>query len=186
MPPILRLQMPSPIASVRVIGPGQALPVQEGPTQAQLDEHLAPTLAAHQRELSGALSALSQARAQLSAIRQQVIAQAEGQLVELAISIASKVLMQEIQAERYQIEPIVSEALASVNNDGPVVVRLNPADFERCSQTQWQDQPNLQLVADPSIAPAQCQVQCSQGVIESSIEAHLRGVAGVLTGVEQA
>lgn len=135
-----------------------------------------------------AFLALQQASDELAGLRQRFLQEAEGQLVELALNIARKVLMQEIQAGRYQIDPIVKEALLSIPSRQNVVVRLNPDDLAGCElagmEPEGGDGGSLRFVADPNINRAECLIEAADGMVESSIDAHLDGVAEALGATE--
>ena len=87
--------------------------------------------------------------------------------------------MQEIQAERYQIDPIVTEALRRVPSHGGVVVHLNPGDCARCQAAVKQEgaPEQVRFVADVNVQPAECLLETPEGIVESSVEGHLAAIA---------
>ena len=120
---------------------------------------------------------------QVAELRDSVIKAAEQQIVQLAIDVARKVLMQEIQAGRYEIDPIVQAALAQVTSWQEVVVHLNPEDFARCRQAQensQDDSSGARFVADPAVRRSECVLETAQGVVRSATEEHLREIASAL------
>jgi flagellar assembly protein FliH len=129
--------------------------------------------------LVSARQALTHAAQQVEGFRAELLAEAEGQLLTLAVEIARKVLMQEIQAERYQIDPIVAEALRRVPSHGGVVVHLNPGDCSRCQAAVKQegDGQQVRFVADVNVQPAECLLETPEGIVESSVEGHLAAIA---------
>ena len=141
-------------------------------------------LEAQGRELQAAIDALRQGAAGLVDCRREMIVELEGQLLQLSLGIAAKVLMQEIQAGRYEIDPIVKEALCHVSPGLDVAIRLNPSDYAQCELARQIDYPatggQVRFVADPAVGRAECIVETSEGVIESSSEKHLAKVAKVL------
>jgi flagellar biosynthesis/type III secretory pathway protein FliH len=108
--------------------------------------------------------------------------------VELAVNIARKVLMQEIQAGRYEIDPIVQEALNRVPARQEIVVRLNPADLAKCRQAAsiqaQEDCPGVRFVADNSVQRAHCLLETPHGIVESAVESNLEAVAAAMTSQE--
>ena len=156
---------------------GAALPEQE----ARLQQQMQSQLDAEQNGMRSARAALENAVAQLQQIRQQFLAEAEGQLLTLSLEIARKVLMQEIQAERYQIDPIVQEARRRVPASADVTVLLHPDDLSRCRLAQDQQDPDaprsVRLQADPSIRRAECLLQTVGGPVQSAVDEHLAEIA---------
>jgi flagellar assembly protein FliH len=145
-------------------------------------ERLAPQRAALQREQAGLAAssrAMAKAAAELAELYEQAQARLEQQVMELAIDVARTVLMQEVQAGRYEIEAIVREALAQVPARQEVVVHLSPADLERCSLAE-SPAPGVRFVADANLAAASCLVETREGVVESSVEASLDAVENAM------
>ncbi len=149
--------------------------------QADLDKHLQAETAT----LRQAHAALAAAAEQLNAAQSSLAKQAEGELLELAMAIAKQVLAQEIQAQSYDIGPIVQRALAQVPTRRGAEIRLNPADLHRAKQA-GADLPeggsagDLRFVADADVPPAGCIVETDEGVVESTVEAQMETAAEVL------
>jgi len=188
----LSVKLEAPIRNVRVIthyGHVDAGAVAQAAAQRDEMRQTRQQMQSEIAKLASATAALQQAANELGKMRQQFLQDAEEQLVELALSIANKVLMQEIQAGRYQIAPIVKEALLSIPSQQDVVIRLNPDDIAGCEQAGLdQDIPNggsLRFIADPEISRAECLVETPDGAVVSSIESHLAGVSQAL-GVGEA
>ncbi len=178
----LEIQLPAPPTEVTILsqGGGQQ-PQPDGQetgnqAQAQLDAELA--------QLRTAQAALADGQAKLVQLRQNIIDEAEEQLLELSLGIARKVLMQEIQAERHEIDPIVKEAISRFPTATDVQVHLNPDDLARCKLAAGDEQApgadGASFVADPAVKRGECLVETSHGTVESSIEEHVDEVARVL------
>jgi flagellar biosynthesis/type III secretory pathway protein FliH len=90
------------------------------------------------------------------------------------------VLAQEVRAERYEIEPIVREALERVGGSGEVVVRLNAEDLARGGLADPGDDGRIKYVADPSVRPAGCIVETTDGLVVATIEDGLAAAAEAL------
>lgn len=185
MPPAtVNVDLPKPIGSVRVIpaAGSAAEPGQQDQRDSQQDK--AEALEAQMQAFKSATAALIQGAAKLNDLRREIIQETEEQLLQLAVGIASKVMMQEIQAERYEIEPIVKEALLHVPARQNVVIRLSPDDYAQCELARqgakFGSEGRVQFIADPEIKRAQCFVETPEGIVESSPETHLANVAEVL------
>jgi len=159
-----------------------------GRTAEQADMQLQAALQAERDRLGLAQAALEEGAAKLAELRGKVLREAEEQLLELAIDIAGKVLMQEIKAGRHEIEPIVKEALSHVAGRQDVAVYLNPDDLAQCELARQADDAgqggHVRFLADPSMRRGQCLVKTADGVVESSPEAHLEDIAEVLKAPE--
>lgn len=179
----IEIQLPRPLAAV-------AAPGQEQPQQGQ--EHVQREMRrradAGLAELRSAAAALAEAQAGFHELQQLFHGQAEQQLLDLSMEIARKVLMQEIQAEKYQVDPIVREALSRIPPRMDAVTHLHPDDLARCElarlDTEAPGAGGLRFIADPDVRRGECLVQTSQGTVESSIEGHLQEIAAALTEPE--
>ena len=181
------IQLPGQISTVAVVpgrsGGGDA-PCPDEATQPEPSGQLNAELA----EIRSARKALQQAVKKIQEIQGQFITEAQQQLVDLSIEIAKKVLMQEIQADRHQIDPIVTEALSRVPDRTDVVVHLHPDDLARCEQAgesdEASDKNTVSFVADPKVQRGGCLLQTSRGDIESSIDGQLEEIAQALKNPE--
>ena len=184
------IPLPGRLQAVRALRADEAALVAASPGAPTGDTPSA--VAEAQRQAAGMIeeqkAALEQVRmALLKAVedfrRQQreFFHKAETQVVDLSIEIARKVMMQEIQAGRYQIEPIVRESLSRVPSLQDVVVHLNAEDLARCPLAGGEGElAGVQFVADATVPRGECLVETGEVVVESSIEAHLDGVAEAL------
>lgn len=147
-----------------------------------------PDLQAERAALSQAVQALQAAAGRLDRLQADLLAEAEGQLVTLAVEIARKVLMQEIQAGRCQIEPIVQEALRRIPARHEVTVHLNPDDLARCRMAQGlgpqNDGGSVRFLADPKVSRGECLLATPEGIVESTVEGHLQDVVEALNAPE--
>lgn len=181
------------ISSVRVSGPtGWHQPQAE---RAELAPSAEAAAAEVRSQLQAELSALEQARsalasgaAQLAELEGRLVLQAEEKVLELALEIATKVLMQEVRADRHEIGPIVKEALQRVPTRRDVVVHLHPDDLARCQAAGEgsgpAEGPEARFVADPAVPRAGCIVETPEGVVESTVEGHLERLGEALRAPE--
>ncbi len=135
-----------------------------------------------------AKTAMEKAVGECHKARENIIEQTEGQLLDLSIEIARKVLMQEIQAQRYQIEPIVREALSRIPDRMEVAVHLHPDDLSH-SELAGQDQsdlarPGVRFIADPGVKRGECLLETSEGTVKSTVEEHLVEITKTLKNPE--
>jgi flagellar assembly protein FliH len=186
------IRLPRPLARVSVVGeqPGAA-PGETGPPSSQevrAQPNAQQRLEAELAELQSARTALNEAAEEFNRIQEHFLREAEQQMLSLSLEIARKVLMQEIQAERYEVDPIVAEALCRIPAQTDVVVRMNPDDLARCEMARRDEDASgagmIRFVSDPGIRPAECLLQTSQGTVEASVEGHFEEITKALTGPE--
>ena len=191
------IRLPKRLRAARVLpgpspqaGGGAGVPAAAD-VQAEIDRRTAETRRQIEREkaqLSSARNALVDAAGKLAEYQAAIFAQAEAQLVDLAVEIARKVVMQEIEADRVRIDPVIKEALSRRprGGEGDVTVRLNPEDLKRCELAGGGEAVagTVHFVADPAVGRAECVLETPEGVIESSPGTHLAEIADVLKGEE--
>jgi len=172
------VHLPGPVLAVSAAGQGPDAPEQAVQTM----------LEAEREQLRQARAALAQAAQKLQQVHAQALDELRQGLPDLAVDVARKVLMQEIEAERYKIDPIVEAALPHVPARRDVVIHLNPDDLARCElaeeATGEAGAPNLRFVADPTVPRAECVLETDEGVVDSVIETNLETVADALKGPE--
>lgn len=188
-----RLTISGQIAAVRVVSkPLSGASAQPAPTppSAPPVEKAPPEPDDRQRgQFDLAWQAMRAAADRLDRLAKDLAERAEMQLLDLAVQIARKILQQDVQAGRHEIEPIVHAAMSKVSFRQDVVVHLNPKDWERCElvhPAEGQEMTHVRFVSNPQVPPAGCIVETPEGLIESSIEQQLQEVRRELTGQEAA
>ena len=197
-----RIRLAHPLAAIAVLagsaGERKAQPVAgdastvnpsdaQGNSDDRLQRGMQERLDAELSELCSAKEALKTAAGEFQELRQRFLQEAEQQLLDLSIDIARKVLMQEIQTERYEIDPIVREAMSKLSASVDVELHLNPKDLARCELAKEGGQAtggDVRFIADPNVQPAECRLHTSQGIVESSIEGHLKEIGNALRNPE--
>src|SRR5512140_459949 len=84
------------------------------------------------KSFTQATAALSAAAGKLNEFYEKEIQQHNQQIAKLAVEIARKILMQEVNDGHYKIEAILQEALRNAPSRENVIARLNPADAAFC------------------------------------------------------
>jgi flagellar assembly protein FliH len=122
----------------------------------------------------------------LRSLETQWARQAEEQVVELALAVAAKILMQEIRAERHEIDPIVKALLARLPAGQDAVLRMHPQDLLRCdlaraAGAEGDDAPaGVRFLADSTVKRTECILETPQGFVRTDVESHLRELAAAL------
>jgi len=180
------IRLPGPLRAVApLVAPGEQASAERVAMEAELEQRLAAAqqqLQAERKKLAGAMAAIQDAAGQLRQLHADILAEGERQLADLAVQIARKVLMQEIQAGRYEIDPIVAEALRHVPARHEAVVHLHPDDHAACQMVGQLagEAEGIRFVADPNVPRAECAIETPEGVVEAAIESHLSQIARAL------
>jgi len=178
----MTVRLPWRPAGVRVAGAGD----DAGASEAEAARQLARQVEAQRERLASAAEALRRAAAKLEELAAEIRAAAEAHLADLALEIARKVLLQEIQAGRYAIDPIVAEAMRRLPAAGTALVRLNPADCAACAAAQQaaDGQGRVEFVPDPSVPLAGCVVETPGGLLEYTVAGGLEAAGKALRETE--
>jgi hypothetical protein len=138
-------------------------PAPAPPTDLWVTE-IGAQLAADRRAIEGVLDSV---RAATDALRKQH-AERMGQwrtaAVELAVSIAAKLLHERITADEFAVEQMIRDMAADMTDDEVVSVRLHPKDLELLEK-RLDGQPLLsgpddpQLIADSTLGRGECRVE---------------------------
>jgi len=129
-------------------------------------------------------SVLREVRSDIAAIRQDRDARLE-QLqriaVELALTIATRVLHQRIEAEDFPIDAKVRDMITQLGDDVPVAVRLNPADLELLKsrlgdQPLTADRDDPRFIADESLNRGARRVEGRESMLLSDVARELQEI----------
>lgn len=191
MPSPLTIRLPRPLAAARAVAgptgtPAGASPEAHaaGPSAGATGPEAVRRADAEREQLHQARQALMDAVTKFHQLQDELLRQSEKQVVDLAVDIARKILMREIEAGRYDIEPVVAEALKRLPGRRDVVVHLNPEDWSRCTVAQRSEglpeSQHVSFVSDPSVRRAECVIEGPEGVVESAVETQLGGIADAL------
>ncbi|MCD4823831.1 MAG: hypothetical protein K8S55_04440 [Phycisphaerae bacterium] len=188
-PVTLRISMP--LGQVGVIGAEEEkTPEQEMEAmQAEFDARLQQArqgMELERAQLVRSGEALAAAGLGIEELRGQLIEEIKRAAVDLAMTIARKVLAQRVEAGDFDIDPIVAEAIGNLPPQGEIVVRLSGGDLKRCglaSQAKDAVGGRIRFVADPGVSPGGCVVESVEGRVESSVVDSLEQV-GKTIGAE--
>jgi flagellar assembly protein FliH len=109
----------------------------------------------------------------------QMILDAERQIVEIALAVASKVLSREIEENPTTILPIVKEALGKVRDQDQIVIRVNPEDYEmvlmakRDLQLMVGRENAVSVTVDHIVAPGGCVIDTALGTVDARLDTKL-------------
>jgi flagellar assembly protein FliH len=143
---------------------------QEGQADAAkaFDQNLA-------RERAGIAAAL----AQLHLDRASYYLKVETEVVQLALSIARKILHREAQIDPLLMVGLVRVALEKIEGATAIVLRINPqqaADWRRHLAMHMEPSHLPQIVEDPALEADQCALETSMGTATMGVEVQLKEI----------
>jgi len=133
-------------------------------------------LESHNAEVAFAVTSLKRAVTDIQNLRQEIYLSIEHEVVELALSIARKVVCQEIKTNKDVVVCVAREALSQVEVPGNIKIRLNPADLEFITENRAQISglsrqiENVTFEAEEGIASGGCVIETKLGEIDARIE----------------
>ncbi len=98
--------------------------------------------------------------------------------VELAMATATRLLHDRVVTGEFPVEEKVREMVEQLHEDGPITVRLNPADLELLEHRlggepllPGRDDPRV--IPDPTLARAECRVEGREGMLLTDVTREL-------------
>lgn len=109
---------------------------------------------------------------ELATLRQQMAAQAEQELVRLALEISKKVVQREVRVDREIVMTLARVALGRLHSRANATVRLHPEDYAYVwsHREQLSSEGSVEIVEDRSVGLGGCIVQSELGEIDARIE----------------
>jgi len=124
----------------------------------------------------------------LSGFYEELFAGHSAKIADLAVEIARKILVREVEEGNYSIQSIVEETIKNSPTTANIVVRLNPADLSKLEKfRQQQNTKNfagIEFAADPAVGAAECVLESPKGMVESLIEKQLQRIDEALKKVQ--
>lgn len=121
--------------------------------------------------------------------KQQIIDESEGEIVELALAIAEKVIRSQVASDSEVVKLAVQAALGKVADREEVVVKVNPADLDEIMGIQeqlWAQSQGIsrfKVVSDPLISQGGCVIETPCGTVDGRIERQLSEIKEALLEV---
>lgn len=132
------------------------------------------------------------AAADWEARRETLDREARDAVLDLALTLAEKLVHRIIQVDRSVVVDQIANALAHVMRDQDLSVRICPQDRAVVAEAlpdllrEFTHLKHLHLVDDPAVAPGGCVVICGQGRIDATIETQLQRVVEFMLPGEEA
>jgi len=182
MAAMISLQVGKAIRSVELLGGGSEMTAKTAPAADSKE------VAAIKARLQSTCQALNAAAQQAEQYGQRLFAVHREQIIHLAVEIASRILSSQIERNDYQIQNILSEAIATTPGGSILEIRLNPEDLKTYEQHIQSGRPGIHdavtLTADWSVGKAECVVITSEGLVEFTMQEHLRQIEAALQAAQ--
>ena len=139
---------------------------------------IAAQLAADRQQIEGVLAAVRSAAADLRQQHTDRLREWQRAAVELALTLAAKLLHERVTADEFPIEQIIRGMAGELLDDEIITVRLNPKDIELLER-RLGGEPLLpggadpHLVADPTLARTECRLEGRSSVSLSDLPRQL-------------
>ncbi|MFM9904723.1 MAG: FliH/SctL family protein [Pyrinomonadaceae bacterium] len=119
---------------------------------------------------------------QIAGLSQEIAARAETEIVELALSIAKKIVGHEVTVNRDVALELIKVSLGKLHNRSVAEVHLNPEDlaFVEAHSDKLDFRGTLKLVEDKSISVGGCLIHTETGDIDARIESQFDEIANGL------
>ena len=118
-----------------------------------------------------------------------IIENCEKDILELAISVATKIIHTEIAAHEEVVLAVVKDAIQKAKDQERVTIRVNPADFETVAaekqtlQGILRRETGMEIRADIGVESGGCVIETDYGAIDARIDTQLEAVKNALRGV---
>ena len=139
-------------------------------------------------EVAGHLEIAVQMAMQARVDRAQLIAEAEPDVVGVAVEVARKIIHSEVQARPEIVHGLVSEALKRVTAQDGIRVRIHPDTIRLLGDTLRQVSAGyanrgLEIVPDASIERIGLVVETRRGTVDGRLETQLERVSSAFSGL---
>jgi len=128
------------------------------------------------RQLTPVINNFSQAIEELEKIKKNIFLDAEKKTLNLAMAVARKIVIREIQSNREVILDIIKEALDHIVDREEIVIKLNPEDYrhvisseDRLAET-IDDYEHIMFEEDSTIKGGGCLIKTRMGDIDARID----------------
>jgi len=139
-------------------------------------------------ELRRAIELLTQYAQILQAEKREIAAEAEKSSIDIAFSVAKKIIGEELQTRPELVGEVVGRALRQVLDCDQIRLRVNPGDLDYLKSLQGDLQNlvsgdvRLDMRADESIEKGGCMIETERGVLDAQISSQLQTLRSALSG----
>ena len=139
--------------------------------------------AAAAQQGDGLLRQLTQALQDTVTARTDMIRRTERQMVELAVTLAQRIVQREIAADQSVLLAMARSAIERLGQETRVTVRLNPEDFEAVGAGSMpQLGTSVTVVADAKVERSGCRIDSELGTLDAGVDAQIQELGRGLLG----
>ncbi|MEJ5275345.1 MAG: FliH/SctL family protein [Thermogemmata sp.] len=160
----------TPPSSREILLPGRKISPEEERQRQQEREQFAQLI-----------SALRSAVAELQRQQQQRLHEWQRAAIELALTMASRLLYERIQSGEFPIDARVREMVAQLENEPVIAIRLHPQDLKLLEQRLkeqplWPEGEQPRFIADATLARGECRVEGRETILLSDVVRQLEEI----------
>lgn len=175
--PIMSLDLVDSNPAVdQALGEADALAKQQQAMLAQLENE--------KMQFSNACKNLNNLTQKLNSFCNEMFSSHGGEVARLAVKIAEKILVKQIESGEYDIQAIITNALAETPDSKNLTVYLNPNDLQNLKNmmqnTHIEEFENITFAAEANIAAAECKIETPGGTVSSLINEQLQNIEEAL------
>lgn len=167
--------VPAPPPAPVVVSPPPAPPATPAPPPSGfVQPDVSKELREDRERIEVVLGAMKAAVDRVRTDRNDRLVEWQQAAVELALTIATRLLHERIESDSFAIDAKVSDMIAQLGDDAAVTVRLNPADLALLNArlggrplVPYRGDPRF--VADPNLGRGDCQVEGRESMLLSDV-----------------
>ena len=131
----------------------------------------------------GVLRQLTQALQDVVTARTDMIRRTERQMVELAVTLAQRIVQREIATDQSVLLAMARSAIDRLGQETRVTVRLNPEDYEAVGGDRMpQLGTSVTVVADGKVERSGCRIDSELGSLDAGVDAQIQELGRGLLG----
>ncbi len=109
---------------------------------------------------------------------------ARDDIIDLALSIARKVIGRTVKIDPSSINAIYSQAIAAAGDLGTAAIRVHPDDRAVTSVDDLASEAGFQVVEDPSVGRAGCRILADGAEVDATLNGVLAALEAAMKGEE--
>lgn len=127
---------------------------------------------------------------ELASLKDTILNQAEGDIIQLVMEIARKLVCRELQQHPDDIVAVVKEAIKTARIGEEITIKIHPDDYtileQRMSELKESlgriggDNVSVRIEKAPELTPGGCIVETDTNIIDMSLETRMESVFSVL------
>jgi flagellar assembly protein FliH len=127
---------------------------------------------------------VAQTLEELAQLRKLIVRQTEREMVQLALTIARRLVLREVSLDPTLVAAMAHVALERLGEAAPATIKLHPEDYAAISAQRGDSWAGAQVrvVPDASVARGGCLVESAFGTVDGSLDAQVEEMARALLG----